>query len=79
MHAELRRVDVDADDYGRVLGRREADQREVADVECAHRGDEADGAVFEELFAAPLAEGGDVAEDFDGCVWDCGLYCSSIS
>jgi len=47
-------------------------------VECAHCGDEADGAVFVELFAAPLAEGGDVAEYFDGCVWDCGLRCSSI-
>lgn len=48
-------------------------------MERTHRGDEADRAVFVELFAAPLAEGGDVAEDFDGCVWDCGLRCSSIT
>jgi hypothetical protein len=48
-------------------------------VEGAHGGDEADGAVGEELFAAPLSEGGDVAEDFDGCVWDCGLGCSSVA
>lgn len=78
MYAELRRVHVDADDHGGVFGCCEADQREVPGVEGTHGGDEADGAVLLELVASPLAEGGDVAEDFDGCVWDCGLCCSSV-
>lgn len=44
----------------------------MAFVQGAHCGNEAYCAVVVELFAAPLAEGGDVAEDFDGGVWDCG-------
>ena len=35
-------------------------------VQGSHRGHETHGTVVEELFAAPLTEGGDLAEDFDG-------------
>ena len=68
MHAELGWVDVDADYDGRILGGCHADQGEMPFVQCSHRGHETDGAVVVELFAAPLAQGGDLAEDFDGCV-----------
>lgn len=47
-------------------------------MEGAHGRHETDGAVVDELFAAPLAEGGDFTEDFDGGVGDCGLSCSTI-
>jgi len=40
----------------------------MAFVEGSHCGHETDGAVVVELFAAPLAEIGDLAEDFDRCV-----------
>jgi hypothetical protein len=37
-------------------------------VQGSHRGHETDGPVVVELFAPPLAETGDLAEHFDGCV-----------
>lgn len=79
MHAELRRVHVDAYYDSGVLSCGEADERQVAGVEGPHGGDETDGAVVEQLFAAPLAERCDVAEDFYGCVWDYGVCRSSWS
>ena len=40
-------------------------------MQGAHGGHETDGAVGVALGAAPVAEGGEGAEDFDGGVWDC--------
>lgn len=37
----------------------------------AHGGDESDCAVGLALGASPVPEGGEGAEDFDGCVGDC--------
>jgi len=48
----------------------------MAFVQGSHGGHETDGAVIEELFAAPLSESGDRTEDFDGCV---GYYLVSLS
>jgi hypothetical protein len=40
----------------------------MAFMQGSHGRHESDGAVVEELFAAPLSEVGDCTEDFDGCV-----------
>ncbi len=37
-------------------------------VEGPHGGHEGNSAMVEELSAAPLAEGGDVAKNFDRCI-----------
>jgi len=68
VHPELRRVDVDADNDRGVGCRGLADEGQVAGVQGSHGGHETDGAVVEELFAPPLAQGGNLAEHFDGGV-----------
>ncbi len=41
----------------------------MAFVQGSHGRHETDRPVVVELLAAPFSEDGDLAEDFDGCVW----------
>lgn len=66
LDAELGRVDVYAHDDVVVLARGGSDQGEVALVQGAHGGHEADGAVVGHVRLAPLPHGVDEAEDLDG-------------
>lgn len=70
LDAELGRVHVDAHDDVVVLAGGGADEREVALVQGAHGGHEADGAVVGHVRPAPLPHGIDEAEDLDGRLGD---------
>jgi len=62
MHAELSRIDVNADENVGVLRCCLTDKRKVPFVKGSHGGHKADGSLLEEEIMAGCAEGRDVAD-----------------
>lgn len=50
----------------------------MAFVKSSHGRNKTNGAVVEELLAAPLAESGNLAEDFYACIWYGRVSASSL-